>query len=42
MEILPNGSMIDKITTFTMNTSKVMRWQEKRQVYTSENMPEDN
>ena len=41
MEILPNGSMIDKITTYDeyLESDEMAR---KRQVYTSENMPEDN
>ncbi len=41
MEILPNGSMIDKITSYDeyLESDEMAR---KRQVYTSENMPEDN
>ena len=41
MEILPNGSMIDKITTYDeyLESDEMAR---KRQVYTSENLPEDN
>ena len=41
MEILPNGSMIDKITTYDeyLESDEMAR---KRQVYTSEDMPEDN
>ena len=41
MEILPNGTMIDKITTYDeyLESDEMAR---KRQVYTSENMPEDN
>ena len=41
MEILPNGSMIDKITTYDeyLESDEMAR---KRQGYTSENMPEDN
>ena len=41
MEILPNGSMIDKTTTYDeyLESDEMAR---KRQVYTSENMPEDN
>ena len=41
MEILPHGSMIDKITTYDeyLESDEMAR---KRQVYTSENMPEDN
>ena len=41
MEILPNGSMIDKITTYDeyLESDEMAR---KRQVYTSENMLEDN
>ena len=41
MEILPNGSMIDKITTYDeyLESDEMAR---KRQVYTSENMPEGN
>ena len=41
MEILPNGTMIDKITTSDeyLESDEMAR---KRQVYTSENMPEDN
>ena len=41
MEILPNGSLIDKITTFDESLeSDVMA--RKRQVYTTEGKPEDN
>ena len=41
MEILPNGTMIDKITTYDeyLESDEMAR---KRQVYTSEDMPEDN
>ena len=41
MEILPNGTMIDKITTYDeyLESDEMAR---KRQVYTSEGMPEDN
>ncbi|HIQ97990.1 MAG TPA: ATP-binding cassette domain-containing protein [Candidatus Limivivens merdigallinarum] len=41
MEILPNGTMIDKITTYDeyLESDEMAR---KRQVYTTENNPEDN
>ena len=41
MELLPNGTMIDKITTYDeyLESDEMAR---KRQVYTSEDMPEDN
>ncbi len=41
MEILPDGTMIDKITTYDeyLESDEMAR---KRQVYTSEDMPEDN
>ncbi len=41
MEILPNGTMIDKITTYDeyLESDEMAR---KRQVYTNENAPEDN
>ena len=41
MEILPNGTIIDKITTYDeyLESDEMAR---KRQVYTSEDMPEDN
>ena len=41
MEILPNGTMIDKITTYDeyLGSDEMAR---KRQVYTTENNPEDN
>ena len=41
IEILPNGSIIDKITTYDeyLESDEMAR---KRQVYTSEDMPEDN
>ena len=41
MEILPNGTMIDKNTTYDeyLESDEMAR---KRQVYTSEDMPEDN
>ena len=41
MEILPNSTMIDKITTYDeyLESDEMAR---KRQVYTSEDMPEDN
>ena len=41
MEILPNGTMIDKITTYDeyLESDEMAR---KRQVYTSEDMPEDH
>ena len=41
MEILPDGSLIDKITTYDeyLESDEMAR---KRQVYTSEDMPEDN
>ena len=41
MEILPNGKMIDKITTYDeyLESDEMAR---KRQVYTTEDKPEDN
>ncbi len=41
MEILPNGKMIDKITTYDeyLESDEMAR---KRQVYTADNIPEDN
>ena len=41
MEILPNGTMIDKITTYDeyLESDEMAR---KRQVYSNENAPEDN
>ncbi len=41
MEILPNGTMIDKITTYDeyLESDEMAR---KRQVYTTEDKPEDN
>ena len=41
MEILPNGTMIDKITTYD-EYLEIDEMARKRQVYTSEDMPEDN
>ena len=41
MEILPNGTLIDKITTYDeyLESDEMAR---KRQVYSTEDKPEDN